>query len=189
MGQPKHSLIFPDERSMVSHLIERIRSALSGISTVHISLRDEDQSFQDPDDDQVQFIYDSDNYSAQRLDLGPASGLLAAHYRHPTVHWLVIACDYPLLHVDDLRHMIESYESPLTCFENASGWPEPRLAIWSPSALQALEKNVQAGITGPVNTLRSLQTKRLKPLHEQSLLNANTPADWDAARRTFLLDV
>lgn len=189
MGQPKHSLIFPDARSIVSHLIERIRSAVSEISTVHISLRDEDQSFQKLDDDQIQFIYDSDNYSVQRLDVGPASGLLAAHHQDPTVHWLVIACDYPLLQVDDLRHMIESYESPLTCFENADGFPEPLLAIWSPTALQALEKNVQAGIAGPIKTLRSLQTKRLEPRHEQSLLNANTPADWDAACRTFLLEV
>lgn len=185
MGQPKHNLFLSDKRSIVSHVIERARSARSGMPAVHISLRAEDQSFQTAVDDGVQFLYDSDAHPTGRVDLGPAAGLLAAHHRHPTAHWLVIACDYPLLRVSDLRHLIESYESPLTCFENAEGWPEPLLAIWSPLALQALERNVQTGMTGPIKTLKTLQTKRLKALHEPSLLNANTPADWEAALRTF----
>lgn len=185
MGQPKHDLCLFDKRSIVSHTIERARSARSGMPAVHISLRAEDQSFQTAVDDGVQFLYDSDAHPGGQVDLGPASGLLAAHHRHPTAHWLVIACDYPLLRVSDLRYLIESYEPPLTCFENAEGWPEPLLAIWSPLALQALERNVQAGMIGPIKTLRTLQTKRLKPLHDLSLLNANTPADWEAALRTF----
>ncbi|KAK4495424.1 hypothetical protein PRZ48_013755 [Zasmidium cellare] len=185
MGQPKHDMPLPDKRPLVSHMIDRIRSARPEMPTIHISLRAEDQSFQTAADDRIQFIYDSDDRPAGRVDLGPASGLLAAHHRDPTAHWLVIACDYPLLCVDDLRYIIESYEPPLTCFENVEGWPEPLLAIWSPLALQALERNVQAGMTGPIKTLKALQTKRLKPLDERSLLNANTPADWEAALRIF----
>jgi molybdopterin-guanine dinucleotide biosynthesis protein A len=150
---------------------------------VHISLRDRDQSFHAAADDEMQFIYDTDNSSSTPTELGPAAGLLAAHRRHPTFHWLVIACDYPLVSMDDLWQLISNYEMPLTCFENAEGWPEPLLAIWSPLALRALERNVQTGMTGPIKTLKTLPSKRIKPVHERSLLNANTPAEWEKAIR------
>lgn len=185
MGCPKHAMPF-NGMPIAARLIERIRETFDTGDSIYISLHDRQQTteagFQD---EALYFLYDNieDDSVAEESYVGPAAGLLAAHHLHKTARWLVVACDYPLISAADLRQLIDNYEDPLTCFENTQGWPEPLLAIWSPSALQALEQNVRQGLTGPIRTLNSLRTKKLRPADERSLLNTNTPAEWEEALR------
>lgn len=168
---------------MAGHLVGRIKQAHPTAETVYISLHNRSQPTEGILDDGIYVVYDTDDKIAAVSNAGPAAGLLAAYHLDRTAHWLVVACDYPLLSAADLRQLVDNYQSPLTCFENAEGWPEPLLAIWSPSALDTLEHNVRRGVTGPIKTLRGLLSKKLRPLDERSLMNINTPMEWEAALR------
>ena len=182
MGQPKHLMHF-NERPVLEILAKTVRHALPYVQTIYVSLRSQDQTVGDLTDKQLCPIYDSHSPTTPDADIGPAAGLLAAFHYDSKAHWLVIACDYPLISSPDLMQLVEAHEGPVTCFENAEHWPEPLLAIWSPSALSKLEDNVQRGVTGPIKTIRECDAKRLKPIHQRSLMNANTPAEWETASR------
>lgn len=183
MGAPKHSLRFSNGTSVVSTLISAIKTGHSTADPIYISLHDRRQHPEAISNYNVHFLYDIDGSSSDGSKNGPASALLAAHHQDPAAHWLIIACDFPLLSSVELQKLIDNYEDPLTCFENAEGWEEPLLAIWSPLALETLECNVQAGFTGPIKTLRSLPSKKIRPLDERSLTNANTPQEWEKASK------
>ena len=106
--------------------------------------------------------------------IGPTAGLLAAYHNDPDAHWLVVACDYPLLTHDALRQLYEAYEESVTCFVNAQGWSEPLLAIWSPTALLKLDTNVREGSTGPSKVVNALQGRLVKAEVESWIKGANT---------------
>lgn len=179
MGTPKHLLPFPGDEPLFVDLLCRLRSSVPDMPC-SISLRDADQAraVQDharPTD--LSIVIDDRAQS----DIGPAAGLLAAHRRDPDAHWLVVACDYPLLPARAVAMLLAGFEEPVTCFANDEGWCEPLLSIWSPAALRALAANVEAGRTGPNATVRALAGKMLQPVEEWWLLNANTPAQWEHA--------
>ena len=182
MGCPKYAMLL-DGKSAATRLVDRIREAHPSAETIYISLHDRSQSVDSLDGNGFYYLYDEQDRTLPDSYAGPAAGLLAAYHLDRTAHWLVVACDYPLISAADLRQLIENYESPITCFENAQGWPEPLLAVWSPAALQNLEENVCRGKTGPIKVVEAVSTKRLKPQDERSLMNTNTPAEWEAALR------
>jgi molybdopterin-guanine dinucleotide biosynthesis protein A len=55
----------------------------------------------------------------------PVAGLLTARARNADAHWLVLACDYPLVTVEALRPLREEFEEPVTCFANRDGFVKP----------------------------------------------------------------
>jgi molybdopterin-guanine dinucleotide biosynthesis protein A len=65
------------------------------------------------------------------VDIGPAASLLAAHAHDADPHWLVLACDYPLVTVEALRQLREEFEELVTCFVNRDGFVEPLAAAWA----------------------------------------------------------
>jgi molybdopterin-guanine dinucleotide biosynthesis protein A len=111
----------------------------------------------------------------QRL---PAAGLLAAFEIDPDSHWLFIPCDYPLLTMEELRHLRAQYTEPVTCFENGRVLTERWVSIWGPEALAQLEENVENGFRDPGKVIRDLKDKRIRPIHSYSLFNTNT---WEKA--------
>lgn len=187
MGSPKHLLHLVQGEPIYASLINRCRQAGADISGVYLSLRDRSQLAHLGDascqDACVTVLYDSETplNGARNSDIGPAAGLLAAYREDRTSHWLVIACDYPLITSREIAHLIRSYQAPVTCFMNGSGWPEPLLAVWSSAALARLEANVAQGIEGPKTVLRDLRGSTIAPLDERTLLNANTREDWETA--------
>jgi molybdopterin-guanine dinucleotide biosynthesis protein A len=85
--------------------------------------------YDDPSqDDSIPYITAKAKPDDNRI--GPAAGLLAAYKNDPHAHWLVIACDYPLLTSDALQQLYDAYEEPVTCFVNSQEWCEPLLGIW-----------------------------------------------------------
>lgn len=187
MGSPKHLLVYPTNEPLFLDLFSRIRESC-GYIPCFISLRDEEQARaveghgRDMD---IEVIIDD----PAQAHIGPAAGLLAAHRRDPAVHWLVVACDYPLLPARAIKMLCSNFEEPVTCFMNDEGWCEPLLGIWSPTALQELETNVDAGRTGPISTVKALCGRLLEPLEAWWLLNANTPQQWhDAVHQRRSMD-
>lgn len=114
---------------------------------------------------------------------GPAAGLLAAYHSDPTAHWLVLACDFPFMTSTMLKLLRQEYEEPATCYENAEGFCEPLLGIWSPQALECLEENVRKGRTGPKSTVGDVGGKMIMADNQKSLISVNTPDEWEEAMR------
>jgi len=148
----------------------------------YISLRSHEAALKLPPVPDLVFEILFDQDAVEDIE-GPAAALLAAHSRDSQATWLVLACDFPLVTVNDLTDLIDAYEHPGTSFINESGFREPLLAIWSPEALTKLLQNVQQGLTGPSQTLRQLRCKTISAKAELTLLNANTPQEWQRAQR------
>lgn len=177
MKSPKHLLPFHNNQPVYIHLIQILREACPD-AEIYMSLHDTTQEQQLARDGNTDL-----NIFFDTGDSGPADGLLAAHQAHPGAHWLVLACDYPLVSAQDLKQLRDAYEAPVTCFLNAEGWLEPLIGLWSPQALSKLKENVQRGITGPNRTVKMLNGKGIRAGREASLFNANTLDEWATALR------
>ncbi|KAF2484868.1 MobA-like NTP transferase domain-containing protein [Neohortaea acidophila] len=180
MGSAKHRLLFPnDAEPMYRQLLARAMVAYPGIQSVYLSLHDPGSAThldQTPVMGRtIHLLFDEDG------DIGPAAGLLAALRTDSHCTWLVVACDYPLISVAELRRLFASFDGRLTCFENMQGWAEPLLGLWGPEALARLHSNVMHGCTGPKVVVQQLKGKTIRALDDRSLLNTNTPGEWSQA--------
>jgi molybdopterin-guanine dinucleotide biosynthesis protein A len=113
-------------------------------------------------------------------EIGPVAGILSALEAHPTVTWLVLACDLP--NVDDatvaflLDNRAES--QPFTAFTSShDGLPEPLCALYRPDALPIVRSSVDAGTICPRKILIRSDTKLLEQPNPAALDNVNTPDD------------
>lgn len=189
MGAPKHLLPFSD-KPLYLRLIQILHEALPGTEKIYLSVADRSILDEPLRNGVISFSSASSGSTSTSIkletilddkeqDIGPAAGLLSAHHFDSTATWLVIACDYPLLQVAAVHQLIESYEAPVTCFQNANGFSEPLLGIWSPQSLQSLEENVMRSRTGPSYTVGRLSGKLVTPVREEWLVNVNTKQEWD----------
>ncbi|TFA99561.1 hypothetical protein CCMA1212_008576 [Trichoderma ghanense] len=185
MGSPKHLLQFPDGTPLYQHQINLLRQAFPSVTTIYISLAKDsplDTWLRNAKDLNVEIIYDTQPNHDEAQSAGPAQGLLSAHEFDPAATWLVLAVDYPLLTVDLLQQLQDSYQPPVTCFRNGEGYCEPLLGIWSPEALRLLQDNVQQGrSSGPSAVVRQLGGHQIDPVTQSDmvLMNVNAQADWD----------
>lgn len=184
---------------MFIHIISLLHKALPESSCVYLSLRNRaalqdllqiDTVHQASEDMltidlsrgkvSVRVLYDEDtpSYSAHG-EIGPASGLLRAHNHEPESTWLVAACDYPLLSAAAINQLRQRFAGSVTCFRNEDGYSEPLLGVWSPVALDTLQKNVQQGITGPSCVVRQLNGVQVEPDSGDWLINTNTEEEWE----------
>lgn len=198
MGRRKELLCLPDGTPMFIHIISLLHKTLPESDCVYLSLRNRAalQDLLQPDivakasEDvltvdlshgkvSVQVLYDEDipGYKGHG-DIGPASGLLRARIHDPRSTWLVVACDYPLLSAAAIDQLRQMFAGTVTCFRNKHGYSESLLGIWSPVALEALQKNVQQGITGPSVVVRQLNGVLIEPDSDDWLTNTNTEEDW-----------
>lgn len=191
MGSPKHLLPLADGRPLYSRLAQILRAASPELSTLYISLAG--YSVLDDTLRRGELTIETEEGLARlqlcsildeaEREIGPAAGLIAAHHRNPNATWLVVACDFPFLHVETVQQLMDEHEGLITCFMNADGFSEPFLAVWSPKALRALEQNVAHGILGPNHTIKELTAKRIAPRCEWWIKNVNTREEWDAAKK------
>lgn len=139
MGRPKHLLERPDGMNFLTHALGILRVSLPPRSKVYISVREQDQESKLTLDLKcdVCVLRDEDlceSHPAYR-DIGPTCGLLSSYHHDKMAHWLVLACDYPLIVEDALRQLKDEYEEPVTYFLNDEGFSEPLIALWGPSVL------------------------------------------------------
>ncbi|KAB8246413.1 MobA-like NTP transferase domain-containing protein [Aspergillus flavus] len=200
MGRRKELLPLVHDIPIYMHLLRTLQLACPQSPIVYLSLRSRDCLPDIQNDPRVtevspdmlsieidgssalvQVIYDRPNGDTldTENDMGPAGGLLAAHRFDPQVTWLVVACDYPFLSVSDLHHLQQEMAGPVTCFQNADGFCEPLLGIWSPEAMHVLDQNVLKGDCGPKSVVRQCSGKTIRPRDDRCLFNMNTPADLD----------
>ena len=122
---------------------------------------------------------------------GPAAGLLGAARSRPAHRLLVLACDLPLVPVDLLSDLAGS-DAELAPAALDPGDPRsmnPTCALWTPPALERLAARVETG-DNRLYPLTRCADLRVEPVGagrfgdpEDVLLNVNTAADWERARR------
>ena len=122
---------------------------------------------------------------------GPAAGLLGAARSRPGRRLLVLACDLPLVPVELLGELAGA-GADLAAAATDPGDPRsmnPTCTLWTPPALELLAERVQAG-DNRLYPLTRCSRLRVEPVDarrfgdpEEILLNVNTAADWERARR------
>lgn len=115
---------------------------------------------------------------------GPMAGLLAAHQQFPSSAILALACDYPLLRINDVRWLISQrstkHQLTAVCLRDALG--EPLLAVWEPSALCVLTEFFKSGNYKLMDVLAELAVHLAHPPDPQFFMQANDPAAKKRAR-------
>ena len=115
---------------------------------------------------------------------GPIVGIRSALAAHPSVAWLVLACDLPFLSDTALSQLLRQRDPTAlaTAFRSThDGLPEPLCAIWEPSAASALVAYQRDGGSCPRKFLLRHAAALLEPLDKRALDNVNTPEEYTAA--------
>lgn len=113
---------------------------------------------------------------------GPITGLLTAANAHPDVAWLALAVDMPFVDEALLRELITARDPSreATAFQH-DGMIEPLCAIWEPSSLALLRRELCEGRASPRRFLEA-QAIALAPLRAAELLRSvNAPDDLPAS--------
>lgn len=122
---------------------------------------------------------------------GPAAGVLGAARSRPGHRLLVLACDLPLVPVDLLGDLAGS-DAELAPAATDPGDPRsmnPTCALWAPPALERLAARIEGGDNRlyPLTRCAGLRVEAVAAGRygdpEDVLLNVNTAADWERARR------
>jgi len=120
----------------------------------------------------------------RRPDLGPIGGIEAALHAHPTVAWLVLACDLPFLDAATLQQLIAGRDPArlATAFRSArDDQPEPLCAIYEPAAAAAIEAWIGADQRCPRALLTRSSVALLALRNPRALDNINTAAEYRQA--------
>jgi len=114
-------------------------------------------------------------------NLGPMSGLVAAHRHLPAHAWLALACDMPLMDIATLRELIAQRDAkkPATAFRSpVDGGPEPLCAIYEPNTLADFTRQVEAGRPiAPREQLNQMRFCEARVTRPEALGNVNRPED------------
>lgn len=144
--------------------------------STYVSLRNDQPTQTQPG---MPVIHDEDRYR------GPFNGLLSAHRAYPTVAWLVVAVDLPLIDRMSLQRLIthrQTDQVATALATRASGLPEPLCAIWEPTGLQRAEAWLASQEkTCPRKFLIREKAPLCFPESDQVLMNANDEEDYRRA--------
>lgn len=113
--------------------------------------------------------------------IGPMDGVLSAMTEHPGVAWLVVACDLPLISNTALVRLAteRDTESDATAYLSADGRPEPLFALYEPGFVRALKKCVVLKRYSLRDLLIESLVHAIQPLDAETLINVNTPEDYE----------
>ena len=123
-------------------------------------------------------------YDSVKEVKGPLCGILSAMYNHPSVNWLVIACDLPNLDDNVLRKLVREFESEspqLIAYKSSyDGLPEPLCAIYpSECARELLTHSRKFKTYCPRKILMAMNARLVEQDNPTSLNNVNTTSEYD----------
>jgi len=161
MGEDKSELIYHDQTER-----ERLYQLLDSVCDKTYLCHRADQSFE-----QASIIDPAD---------GPLAAIQAAAEKCPNSGLLVLACDTPLLGLEDLNYLI-SERDPSTqatyYLSNIDNRPEPLCAIYEPSLTSTIKDAVASNKYCPKNLLEAISARKLTLNNPHALMNANSPAE------------
>lgn len=118
------------------------------------------------------------------VGIGPMGAILSAFLTDPDAAWLVLASDLPLMDRENLEILISERNTGVmaTAFQSpTNGDPEPLAAIWEPRAFPYLLSQLSLGQTCPRRALLQEEISLVQPIRPETLLNINTPEDYQLA--------
>lgn len=117
---------------------------------------------------------------------GPFNGILSAHDAYPEAAWLVLACDLPLLDKAALKSLVlkRNPRKLATAYATqASGLPEPLVAIWEPKGLQRAKEYLKVAESScPRKFLINSDIDLVYPEKDEVLYNANSFTEFEFAK-------
>lgn len=125
------------------------------------------------------------------LALGPMGAIASAFLQQPATAWLVIACDLPLLRLENVQALLakRAPNKYATAVKGGSQpFPEPLIAIYEPRAYQRLLQFLSIGYACPRKLLINSDIATLEFEDETALTNANTPADREEVMKQLAAD-
>ena len=137
------------------------------------------QTYYSVREDQVQGLPEERPFIVDQYEgLGPKGAIMSAFNTHPSNAWLIVATDLYLLNEQLLNLLIENRDPSkhATVFVNGdTGYYEPLIAIWEPSAMEHLLRDLERGITCPRKTLMNMEVKLIIGAPTGPLTNVNHP--------------
>src|SRR5690242_250277 len=121
-------------------------------------------------------------------NLGPIAGIIAAQAKHPSVAWLVVACDLPFLDHGTLSTLISARQPArlATAYRSSHDvLPEPLCAIYEPASREHLLSYVATGKNCPRKFLIKSDVHLIDEPNPHALDNVNTPDEYDSAVATL----
>jgi molybdopterin-guanine dinucleotide biosynthesis protein A len=119
--------------------------------------------------------------------IGQYGAILSAFQFRPTVAWLVVACDLPLLDQKTLEYLLANRDinAMATTFQSPyDGLPEPLITIWEPKSYEVLLSYLTNGYACPRKVLiKTGDAHILQPPDADALMNVNTPEDFVKAEQ------
>lgn len=167
MGQDKSGLVYHGKPQR-EHLTDLLRPYCDAVFwSVNAG-----QATDLPESEQP-LIVDAFNFSS------PLNGILSAFQQDPTVAWLVVACDMPLLTARLLDALVAGRNSAkmATVFYNSDGQlPEPLVGIYEPAFGLISQRAIAEGQVSPRRILQQHDIQLLTAPDVRELLNVNDPA-------------
>jgi molybdopterin-guanine dinucleotide biosynthesis protein A len=124
---------------------------------------------------------------------------LQAFSLKPTSNWLLLAVDLPVLTRASILHLLSSHPpaAPVSLYLHPSdGNPEPLFSVWTPHALEQLQKNCRTGKSGPCRAAKDVWGGKIvegkggvKVLGENWVTDADTPEEWEKAVQALSTEV
>lgn len=116
-----------------------------------------------------------------RFDLdSPLNGILSAFQHDPSVAWLTVPVDMPLVDETVIQYLIahRDRQTLATCFYDSDGKnPEPLLAVWESAAAIPLQEFHRKGNISPRKFLQENAVNLLIPPVAGLHRNINTPEE------------
>ncbi|WP_165823913.1 molybdenum cofactor guanylyltransferase [Pseudochryseolinea flava] len=113
----------------------------------------------------------------------PLNGIFTALAHNPSVAWLTVPVDMPLIDEEAIRFLIDHRDPKklATCYVDSDGEkPEPLFTLWEPAALPHLQKFYLAGEFSPRKFLIEHPVNLLIPTSKKFYRNVNSPEDLSA---------
>lgn len=111
---------------------------------------------------------------------GPISGILSS-LKTIQSSILVMACDMPLITVEDIVHLITHWDREAAAtmyFHHDTGLYEPLLAIWNYAYLDALQSYYDSGFRSLKSFARQHPVRKIEPPDPKRFANINENKDW-----------
>lgn len=122
-------------------------------------------------------------------DAGPLHPWSQLHVCEPEAHWIILACDLPLISRTAIKRLLEALDKSgsqaiASAFANPiDGISDPQACILSPDATRAAYTAYRTGMRGPRRLLEAINTTLISPDNPDWLFSANTPEEFNTAKR------
>ncbi len=132
------------------------------------------------------FISDSQNANQANtivdtfIGIGPYGGILSAFRNDPNTAWLVIACDLPLVGLNEIQNLVNhrNYTKMATaCYNPETAFPDPLFSIWEPRAYPIMLQYLSLGYSCPRKVLINESIELIQLENPLILRNVNTPEE------------